>query len=158
MKKNWSVSVRSFFFFRGSTSLSGSHSPVNLSYVHICVCVLTVCTVFLHIQKTFVWVRVQAVSLRSCMRVLVFPLTVRARMCVCLIHGIVDTLRCVLCCGVRMCMYASYTYCVYSRTFFLNYVRHTKRNAKFYILLSYEIHARCERIDWAGCLVGLDGR
>lgn len=33
------------------------------------------------------------------------------------------------------CMYASYTYCVYSRTIFFNYVRHTKRNAKFSTLI-----------------------
>lgn len=123
------------------------------------VCVLTVCTVFLHIQKTFVWVRVQAVSLRPCMRVLVFPLTVRARMCVCLIHGIVDTLRCVLCCGVCMCMcmYASYTYCVYSRTFFFE-LRKTHQTQRE-ILYTPLIRNSCEmRKNWLGWLLGRVGR
>lgn len=154
-KKNWSVSVRSFFFFRGSTSLSGSHSPVNLSYVHICVCFDCLHRFLAHTEDVCVGTSTSCLS--ASMYASIGFSTHSEGPNVCMFNSR-HRRHTTMCCGVRMCMYASYTYCVYSRTFFLNYVRHTKRNAKFYILLSYENHARCERIDWAGCLVGLDGR
>lgn len=157
-KKNWSVSVRSFFFFRGSTSLSGSHSPVNLSYVHICVCFDCLHRFLAHTEDVCVGTSTSCLSASMYASIGFSTHSEGPNVCMFNSRHRRHTTMCIVlwCTYVYVYVCIVYVLCIFSNFFFeLRKTHQTQRE----ILYTPLIRKSCEmRKNWLGWLLGRVGR